>query len=164
MPNRDTLSIKPIGLWAKKHLYGLSETVDPFARNSRIAKYRNDLNPNTAAEHHMAASDFIDVLWRSNVIAEAVIFDPPYSLRQVKECYESIGNEFTMEDSQNAVRWSKERDGILNITKPGSVVVSFGWSSTGMGKKRGFEIFDILLVCHGGAHYDTICIAERRVK
>lgn len=32
-----------------------------------------------------------------------------------------------------------------------------------MGKERGFEILEILLVCHGGAHNDTICLAERRI-
>ncbi|MDE1882322.1 MAG: hypothetical protein KGI89_17440, partial [Euryarchaeota archaeon] len=34
--------------------------------------------------------------------------------------------------------------------------------STGMGKKYGFQIEEILLVCHGSDHNDTICMAERR--
>jgi hypothetical protein len=43
------------------------------------------------------------------------------------------------------------------------IVLSFGWNTVGMGKKRGFEILEIMLVCHGGAHNDTICMAERRI-
>lgn len=31
-----------------------------------------------------------------------------------------------------------------------------------VGKKHGFEQIEILLVCHGAAHNDTICVAERR--
>jgi hypothetical protein len=41
-------------------------------------------------------------------------------------------------------------------------VLSFGWNSAGMGKKYGFEQIEIMLVCHGAAHNDTICLAERR--
>jgi len=42
-------------------------------------------------------------------------------------------------------------------------VLSFGWNSVGMGITRGYEIVEILLVCHGGAHNDTICIAEKKI-
>jgi len=38
----------------------------------------------------------------------------------------------------------------------------FGWNSCGMGDRHGFEQIEILLVAHGGAHNDTICLAERR--
>ena len=31
-----------------------------------------------------------------------------------------------------------------------------------MGKKRGYEIVEGMIVCHGGGHNDTICMAERR--
>lgn len=31
-----------------------------------------------------------------------------------------------------------------------------------MGRKHNFEILEILLVCHGGVHNDTICMAERK--
>ena len=32
-----------------------------------------------------------------------------------------------------------------------------------MGIKNGFEIIEILLVCHGADHNDTICLAEKRI-
>ena len=33
-----------------------------------------------------------------------------------------------------------------------------------MGRKLGFEIVELLLVCHGSDHNDTICIAEKRAE
>jgi hypothetical protein len=33
-----------------------------------------------------------------------------------------------------------------------------------MGRARGFEILELMLVAHGGAHNDTICVAEQRVE
>jgi hypothetical protein len=44
----------------------------------------------------------------------------------------------------------------------GAVIRSSGWNSAGMGQKHGFEQIEIMLCCHGGAHNDTICLAERR--
>ena len=32
-----------------------------------------------------------------------------------------------------------------------------------MGNKRGYEIIEILLVSHGSAHNDTICVVERKL-
>jgi hypothetical protein len=32
-----------------------------------------------------------------------------------------------------------------------------------MGKTRGFEIIEILMVCHGGNINDTICTVERKI-
>ena len=38
----------------------------------------------------------------------------------------------------------------------------FGWNSNGVGKVRGFEIIEILLIAHGGSHNDTIVTVERK--
>lgn len=51
-----------------------------------------------------------------------------------------------------------------NYTNDINPNLSFGWNTTGMGISRGFQIQEVLLVCHGGAHNDTICIAEKRIK
>jgi hypothetical protein len=88
---------------------------------------------------------------------DQVLFDPPYSPRQLKECYNDIGQ--TLHDTKSSV-WSNWKKEIARITKPGGYVLSFGWNTVGIGKTRGFEIRDILLVCHGGMHNDTICVRE----
>lgn len=45
--------------------------------------------------------------------------------------------------------------------QPGRVL-SFGWNSAGMGD--GFRHLELLLVAHGGAHNDTICLAEECIQ
>ncbi len=66
-----------------------------------------------------------------------------------------------MQDTQSSF-WSKLRDAIDRLIVPGGVVLSFGWNSNGMGIGRGYELLEVLMVAHGGAHNDTICIAERK--
>ena len=91
---------------------------------------------------------------------EVVLFDPPYSPRQLKECYDSIGE--TLHDTKSSV-WKTWKDEIARITKTGGYVLSFGNNSMGIGKGNGFEMERIRLIPHGGNHYDTICTAERKV-
>lgn len=159
MPNADTFSVPPIGEMVKRYLSVGGVSVDPFARNKRWATFTNDLNPNTEAEHHMEARDFMRMLVEQSVVADLVIFDPPYSPRQVAEVYSEIGLTATMKDTQTAGMKKECRDLIRKLCKPGSIVLSFGWNSVGMGP--GFVTEEILLVCHGGDHNDTICLAER---
>ena len=52
----------------------------------------------------------------------------------------------------------------LNFIIPGGIAISCGWNSIGMGKTHGFEIIEILLVCHGRAHNDTIVTVERKIQ
>lgn len=160
MPNSNTFSVPEIGHFVKRYLMGLTETVDPFARNSRLCKWTNDLNPDTAAEYHMEALDFLTMLEQRGVKAQCVIFDPPYSARQVAECYEQVGRKTTMQDTQGA-SWANWKTAIARITARGGLVLSFGWNTVGMGDKHGFTIREIMLVSHGGVHNDTICMAEK---
>lgn len=51
----------------------------------------------------------------------------------------------------------------LRIVHQGGIVISFGWNSTGIGKKYGFEKIEILLVAHGSQHNDTIVVVERKI-
>jgi hypothetical protein len=137
-------------------------TIDPFARNKRWATHTNDLNPKTEAEHHMDAHDFLEMLERDGVSADVVLFDPPYSPRQIKECYDGIGKKMEQMDAFRT-HWKPERDRIDAILKVGGVVLSFGWNSIGMGQKRGYRMEEVVIVCHGPGHNDTICVAERKM-
>ena len=159
MPSADTFSIPPIADFVRRHLTGVS--VDPFARNSALAYYRNDLNPKTAADYHMDAVAFLEMLANDGITAGTVILDPPYSPRQISECYAAAGETAGMKDTQNARLYRDVRKSARRLCRPGSLVLSFGWNSAGMGK--GFEPIELLLVAHGGAHNDTICLAERMV-
>ena len=62
MPNKNTFDIKPIKKFVEKYWNKDIVSVDPFARNTKYATYRNDLNPETNAEYHLHANDFIQEL------------------------------------------------------------------------------------------------------
>lgn len=164
MPSKDTFSVKPIAEFVAPFLTRSRCSVDPFARNTRLATYRNDLNPNTLAEYHMDAIEFLESLALKGVRCDLAFLDPPYSPRQITECYAEAGLRAGMQDTQNASLNARTRGALLPILTNDATVLSFGWNSSGMGRQHGFEQTDILLVCHGGAHNDTICVAERRAQ
>lgn len=154
MPDRHTFSIKPIGEFVKRYLALSAVSIDPFCGEKRWATHCNDLE-----RDKVDAEVFLRGL---TCMADLLIFDPPYSPRQISECYKSIGLEVGMKETQSALLYKRVRDAAMPLLTPDATVLSFGWSSVGMGKKRGFEIVEIMLCCHGGAHNDTICVAEKR--
>ncbi len=163
MPSGDTFDCAPIGDFVKRYLRDSKVSIDPFARNKRWATHTNDLNPDTLATDHLDASEYLEAMVRIGTRADLVIFDPPYSPRQVKELYDSIGMKMGTEDAWNSAAWSTARNHINNLVEIGGVVLSFGWNTIGMGRPRGYAIEEIMLVCHGAAHNDTICMAERKL-
>ena len=138
MPNSDTFSVKPIGEFVQRYLKESKVSIDPFARNKRWATHTNDINPKTEAEHHMDAEEFLTMLNFEGVKADLVIFDPPYSPRQISECYKEAGIECGMKETQNSVLYSRVKDAIFPVLSNNAFVLSFGWNSAGMGKKHGF--------------------------
>lgn len=159
MPSKWTFSIPPIrtlieeektdGLW-----------IDPFAGKYSPANITNDLNPQRDTTYHMDALAFLKTF--ANESVDGVFLDPPYSPRQVKECYDSIGLNIGWDG--RSTFWSDIKDEISHILKPGGKVLCFGWNSMGCGKTRGFEMNRILLVAHGGAINDTICTVEIKTE
>ena len=156
MPNHLTFKIKPIKSFIKENIQeGL--ILDPFAnRKSDFNAITNDINPKAETDYHLDALEFLK-LWDDESV-DSLFFDPPYSLRQLKECYDGIGISLTQHQTNHF--FSDLKNEISRIMKKDGVVFSFGWSSVGIGKSRGFEKEQILLVCHGGIHNDTICLLE----
>ena len=161
MPNASTFHIKPIGQWVESHLCD-GVWVDPFVGRSPFKSrmtHTNDLNPTIEATHHMDALEFMESLPAQSV--DGLLYDPPYSPRQVSEVYQGFGMAVTSQMT-SASFWAKHKDAIARLVKPGGIVLTFGWNSGGIGKGRGFEIESILLVPHGSWKHDTICVQERR--
>lgn len=141
MPNHKTFEIKPI----KKLI--LEELGNSYT----------DVFP------HPYDRDALELL--KSIESESInelAFDPVYSLRQLKEKYESKGIALTQYETN--YYWSDLRKQIARVIKPGGNVISFGWNSIGIGKTLGFNINRILLVCHGGHHNDTICTVEKKIQ
>lgn len=161
MPNSITFSIPPIRRLVDRVTFGASCIVDPFARNSAIANVSNDLDPDCDAAYHMDATDFLRILPAES--ADVVLYDPPYSSRQIRECYKRFGRSVSWKDTSSAY-WADQKKEIARIVKPGGACVSFAWNSNGIGRGLGFEIEEILIVAHGGWHNDTIVTVERKAR
>ena len=172
MPNHNTFSIKPIKELVHRYmeLESWNELpyekiwVDPFARDSIFNKYcrfTNDLSEECNTTHHLESLEFLGQVSSKSV--DGVLFDPPYSPRQISECYRAVGREVHMKDTQSSFYGDRKKE-VARITKEGGTVISCGWNSGGIGKTLGFEIVEILLVPHGGAHNDTIVTVEKKVK
>lgn len=159
MPNKNTFDIKPIKELIQSELTN-GIWIDPFANQNKLATITNDLNPDFDTDYHMDALDFLKTFQNESV--DGVLYDPPYSPRQVTECYQGVGMNVTSETTR-ASFWGNQKKEISRIVKPGGKVITFGWNSGGIGRKYGFEITRILLVPHGGWHNDTICTVEVKV-
>ncbi len=134
MPNKNTFDIKPI------HSLILEEMtdgvwIDPFANKNHLASITNDLNPEYDTDYHMDALDFLKMFGDQSV--DGVLYDPPYSTRQVSECYNNVGIAVTSETTR-ASFWSCQKREIARIVRKGGKVLTFGWNSGGIGS---FTIF-----------------------
>lgn len=162
MPNHNTFSIKPVADLIKRYIAG--DWIDPFARNSpfnELCVYTNDLNPDAETTHHMEALEFLTGLNGLQQF-DGCLFDPPYSPRQIAECYNQVGRKVHMTDTQSSF-YGDRKKAIAPLIRTGGIVISCGWNSGGIGKGLGFDIEEILLVPHGGAHNDTIVTVERKI-
>lgn len=158
MPNKNTFEIPPIKkLLSQEVKLDHEYWIDPFANKNKIATVTNDLSDEFDTDYHLDALEFLKMFPDQSV--DGVLYDPPYSPRQVSECYKGVGLS-TSQKATSASFWSEQKKEIARITKPGGKVISFGWNSGGIGKKYGYDICYILLVPHGGWHNDTICTVE----
>jgi hypothetical protein len=160
MPNSRTFQVKPIKELIERYINSSDAVIDPFANNNKYGSITNDLDPSCDTNYHMDATEFLQML--GDNCADVVLWDPPYSPRQVSECYQKFGMTVNMTTTQ-ASYWSKQKEQIGRIVKPGGIVITCGWNSGGVGKKYGFEIVEILMVAHGGWHNDTIVTVERKI-
>ena len=157
MPNKNTFQILPIKKLIEEQINLKDLWIDPFANENEYATITNDLNKEFNTDYHLDALEFLNIF--SDLSVDGVLYDPPYSPRQVSECYNNVGLDVTC-DTTKASFWGNHKRAISRIVKVGGKVITFGWNSGGIGKKYGFEIVRILLVPHGGWHNDTICTVE----
>lgn len=161
MPNKHTFTIKPIAELLVEEIdeyYMERLWIDPFCGENSPANITNDLNSKINADYHMDAINFLKMFEDESV--DGVLYDPPYSPRQVAECYKSVGMDTQKGIKTRATFWSEIKNEIARITKVNGKVICCGWNSMGIGITRRFVMTRILLVAHGGNHNDTIITVE----
>ncbi len=158
MPSANTFSIPVIEELVRGLVDLGGHWIDPFANTCRLAHVTNDLNPDHGCDFSMDALDFLRAQPGGDATG-GVLFDPPYSQRQIKEQYQSVGH--TAYNTKSSF-WGALKDEIARVCAPGAHVVTCAWNSGGIGASRGFQRVRTLLVSHGGWHNDTIVTVEQK--
>ena len=153
MPNKWTFTIKPIRELLSRYVLQSDFWVDPFAGYNSPAFTTNDLDNKSPAIFHLDALCFLTGL-NSNFYSGA-LHDPPYSITQARM--------YGKKEYASMRYWAECKNEMARIIKPGGKAICFGWNSMGLGKNRGFEMIEILLVAHGGSKNDTIVTIEKKI-
>ncbi len=129
MPSKHTFTIKPIRALLNRYVGNGANWIDPFAGENSPAEITNDLNPSKPTKYHLHALDFAKMLEGDNY--NGVLFDPPYSIQQVKQCYEGIGCEDFMRQDASHFPYDIKRAIAPKITGGGMQFLSAGtvWAS-----------------------------------
>lgn len=135
------------GLWA-----------DPFSGYNSPAELTNDLDPKAPTKYHLEAAEFAKILEPQSL--DGILFDPPYSYRQITEHYSAYGKTATAKDTSYNF-YHRVMKAISPKLKVGGIVISFGWNSNGFPQSWGFTTEEIQLVAHGAHHNDTIITVQR---
>lgn len=165
MPSAWTFTIKPIKALLDRYVGDGSGWVDMYAGMNSPAEYTNDMLQNRNALFNLDALDFCTSVLPGLKPAggfNGVLFDPPYSYRQVSEHYKEVGKKATAMDT-SANFYNRVMNAVCDQIKPGGFAITCGWNTNAFGKNRGFEQIEILIVAHGGHHNDTLVTVERKM-
>lgn len=145
-----TFSVRPIRDWVEDRCKG--KVLNLFAGPTKLNldEVRVDSNETMLADYYMDAYDFIKM---TTLTFDTILLDPPYAYRKSMEMY----------NGHKASKFNKVKDFIYDKLNKNGQVITFGYHSVSMGKKRGFEQEEILIMSHGGAIHDTIAVIERKI-
>ncbi len=167
MPNGKTFKINAFRDLILKYVKPNITILDPFANEHSIKDYlyhckyiSNDLDTDYDTDYHLEAQDFLKQF--NDCSVDLVLYDPPYSGRQVSELYKKLDKTITMSDT-NSGYFTQFKQEIARVLRPGGICISFGWQSNGIGKNNNMEIIEIVMVAHGGNHNDTIATVDKKM-
>ena len=147
---RYTFESPKIKEWVENNCSGL--VLNLFAGKTilNINEVRNDIDESMIAEYHYDALDFIRNYHGQKF--DTVILDPPYSYRKSMEMYNGHLNS----------RFKLIADYLPEKIKDSAKIISFGYHSTFLGRKRGYELIKMCVFAHSGSQHCTIAIIESR--
>ena len=160
MPSPWTFSIYPIKKLLERYVGDGEGWIDPFSGKSFFAETTNDHNPKMKAMYNLEALDFVKMLTGRY---KGILFDPPYSFRQISEHYKVIGQKATQKQTSMAF-YEKVKSASCEKIQIGGYAISFGWNTNGFGKARGFRIIEIMSIAHGGSKNDTVATVEIKLN
>lgn len=141
---RYTFESPKIKQWVEKAATG--KTLNIFAGKTKlnVDEIRNDIDKTMVADYHEDALDFVKKYGVSEF--NTIILDPPYAYRKAMEMY----------NGNYSSRFKQLADQLIGVKR----IISFGYHSTFMGKKRGYGVEELCVFGHGGAQHCTIGIVE----
>jgi len=147
---RYTFQSPKIKKWVEDNSSG--KVLNLFAGKTKLSlnEIRNDIDKEMLAKYHKDAVDFVKE-WKGHKF-DTIILDPPYAYRKAMEMYK--GNYSS--------RFKQLADLVPKILKKNGKVISFGYHSTFLGKKRDFELNKLCVFAHGGSQHCTIGIIEMK--
>jgi len=151
---RYTFESPKIKEWVENRCKGMVLNLFAGKTKLNVPELRNDVDPAMNAEFNFDALEFVRG-WaehNSEDKFDTILLDPPYSYRKSMEMYNGNLNS----------RFKLIADEIPKILKDDGIVISFGYHSTFMGRKRGFDLKELCVFAHGGAQHCTIGIVEGR--
>lgn len=160
-PRRYTFEAPKVKEWTETWCKG--KVLNLFAGKTilNVDEVRVDIDKNVIAHHCMDAYEFLKT-WIIHVKDnkqeydkfDTIILDPPWNYRKAREKYEG--------------RWigklTKVKNLLPQILNDGGRVISWGYSTVGMSKSRGFKKVAICLVCNNGDHNDSMGLVEEKIK
>lgn len=153
--------MQPLGRWTFKSAPKVKTWIESqckgkvlnlFAGQTRLEvdEFRIDMSDEFEPDLVMNAIDFIHT---TDMKFDTILLDPPYSYRKSKELY----------GDRKMGPMPILKNGIERITNPGHRVITLGYETCGMGKKRGpYEKIALAVVCHGGEQRDTLILCEEK--
>jgi hypothetical protein len=153
-PKRYTFQQPKLKEWIEKNSYG--RVLNLFAGLIKLnvdSEIRVDVSEDMDADYYMDAYEFVKMAADKGMEFDTIILDPPYNIRKSREKYNGkyIGS------------FTKIKNELTKILSDRGIIISLGYDSVGMSKKRAFRKKAICLVCHGGDHNDTICLVEEKI-
>ncbi len=153
-PKKYTFEMLKLKRWTEEICVG--KVLNLFCGQTKlnVDETRVDLNKEMPADYYMDAYKFVNMAKEKGWKFDTIIFDPPYNLRKSREKYFGI---YTSE-------LRKIKTILPDIIESRGIVISYGYDTAGLGKKRGFIKTEICVVNHSGDHNDTLVVVERKIQ
>ena len=126
---------------------------DPFARDCRWGTHTNDLNPDTLADEHMDALEWLKAF--PDDYFNVVLFDPPFSASQAERYGKGMSNIYTQGEYLSDVYFECAR-----ILKHGGQFLKLGYNSNRPSPT--LDLKEMWVTCFGGNRNDVIMTLWRK--